>query len=338
MTASCVYSQGGMCMNTESPQLPDLQPKREYKSRIFTMLFSDKERLLRLYNAMSRKNYTNPELLTINTLENAIYMSMQNDLSFLIDMRLSLYEHQSTFNPNIPLRFLLYLSNLYSKLIKGMNIYGSKKLLIPPPRFVVFYNGRDKRPDYEEFRLSDLYTIQGEDVSLELTVEVFNINKGHNKELVETCKDLQDYVEYTHRVRTYAEAMPIEKAVEKAINECIQEGILRDFLEANRAEAIKVSIYEYNEQEHIRMEREDAFEDGRKLGHDEGLAAGRKLGHDEGLAAGRLENLMGLLRDLGEIPAEIIERIKVLDADTLKQWNRLAARVNSMEEFLAQIK
>lgn len=322
----------------------------EYKSRIFTMLFSDKERLLRLYNAMSRKNYTNPELLTINTLENAIYMSMQNDLSFLIDMRLSLYEHQSTFNPNIPLRFLLYLSNLYSKLIKGMNIYGSKKLLIPPPRFVVFYNGRDKRPDYEEFRLSDLYTIQGEDVSLELTVEVFNINKGHNKELVETCKDLQDYVEYTHRVRTYAEAMPIEKAVEKAINECIQEGILRDFLEANRAEAIKVSIYEYNEQEHIRMEREDAFEDGRKLGHDEGLAAGRKLGHDEGLAAGRklghdeglaagrLENLMGLLRDLGEIPAEIIERIKVLDADTLKQWNRLAARVNSMEEFLAQIK
>ena len=268
-------------MNTESPQLPDLQPKRDYKSRIFTMLFSNKERLLRLYNAMSRKNYTNPELLTINTLENAIYMSMQNDLSFLIDMRLSLYEHQSTFNPNIPLRFLLYLSNLYSKMIKGMNIYGSKKLMIPPPRFVVFYNGRDKRPDYEEYRLSDLYTIQDEDVSLELIVEVFNINKGHNKELVETCRDLQDYVEYTHRVRTYAEKMPIEEAVEKAINECIQEGILKDFLEANRSEAIKVSIYEYNEQEHIRMEREDAFEDGRKLGLDEGHKLGLGEGREE---------------------------------------------------------
>ena len=145
-------------------------------------------------------------------------------------------------------------------------------------------------------------------------------------------------MEYTHRVRTYAEKMPIEDAVERAIKECIQEGILKDFLESNRSEAIKVSIYEYNEQEHIRMEREDAFEDGRKLGHDEGLAAGRKLGHDEGLSAGRLENLMGLLRDLGEIPPEIIKRIKVLDADTLKQWNRLAARADSMEEFLEQIK
>ena len=100
----------------------------------------------------------------------------------------------------------------------------------------------------------------------ELIVAVFNINKGHNTELVETCKDLQDYVEYTHRVRTYAEKLPIEEAVEKAINECIQEGILKDFLEANRAEAMKVSIYEYNEQEHMRMEREDAFEDGRKAG------------------------------------------------------------------------
>ncbi len=251
-------------MNSETLHLPDLQPKRDYKSRIFTMLFNNKDRLLQLYNAVSRKNYTNPELLTINTLENAIYMSMQNDLSFLIDMRLSLYEHQSTYNPNIPLRFLLYLSDLYSKLTRGMNLYGSKKLNIPSPRFIVFYNGRDKRPDYEEFRLSDLYTIQDENVSLELIVEVFNINKGHNKELVETCKDLQDYVEYTHRVRTYAEKLPIEAAVEKAINECIQEGILKDFLEVNRAEAIKVSIYEYNEQEHMRMEREDAFEEGRR--------------------------------------------------------------------------
>lgn len=268
-------------MHTETPNVPDLQVKFDYKSRIFIMLFSNKERLLKLYNAMSRKNYTDPELLTINTLENAIYMSMQNDLSFLIDLRLSLYEHQSTYNPNMPLRFLLYLSDLYSRLTKNMNLYGSKKLEIPPPRFVVFYNGREKRPDYEEFRLSDLYTIHDETVSLELIVEVFNINKGHNTELVETCRDLQDYVEYTHRVRTYAEELPIEEAVEKAINECIQEGILKDFLEANRAEAMKVSIYEYNEQEHMRMEREDAFEDGRKLGLDEGHKLGLEAGRNQ---------------------------------------------------------
>ncbi len=271
---------------------------------------------MRLYNAMSRKNYTNPELLTINTLENAIYMSMQNDLSFLIDMRLSLYEHQSTYNPNIPLRFLLYLSDLYSKLIKGMNIYGSKKLMIPPPRFVVFYNGRDKRPDYEEFKLSDLYTIQGEDVSLELVVEVFNINKGHNAELVETCRDLQDYVEYTHRVRTYAETMPIEEAVEKAIKEYIQEGILKDFLEANRTEAMKVSIYEYNEQEHMRLEREDAFEDGRKLGLDEG----HKLGLDEGLEAGR---------------SQLFELMNKMTADGLGDYtSRLASDPDFYQEMV----
>ena len=315
-------------MHTETPHLPDLQPKRDYKSRIFTMLFSDKERLLRLYNAMSRKNYTDPELLTINTLENAIYMSMQNDLSFLIDMRLSLYEHQSTYNPNIPLRFLLYLSDLYSKLIKGMNIYGSKKLLIPPPRFVVFYNGKDKRPDYEEFRLSDLYTIQGETVSLELIVEVFNINKGHNTELVETCRDLQDYVEYTHRVRTYAEELPIEEAVEKAINECIQEDILKDFLEANRAEAMKVSIYEYNEQEHIRMEREDAFEDGRKAGHKLGLDEGHKLGLDEG-------HRLGLDEGREEERAQIFALINKMSADGLgDQTHRLASEPDFYQEMV----
>ena len=311
-------------MHTETPNLPDLQPKRDYNSRIFTMLFSNKERLLRLYNAMSRKNYTNPELLTINTLENAIYMSMQNDLSFLIDMRLSLYEHQSTYNPNIPLRFLLYLSDLYSKLIKGMNVYGSKKLTIPPPRFVVFYNGRDKRPDYEEFKLSDLYTIQDKDVSLELIVEVFNINKGHNKELVETCRDLQDYVEYTHRVRTYAEKMPIEEAVERAINECIQEGILKDFLEANRAEAMKVSIYEYNEQEHIRMEREDAFADGHKVGHKLGLDEGHKLGLDEG-------HKLGL--ETGR--NQLFELMNKMTADGLgNQTSRLASDPDFYQEMV----
>ena len=124
--------------------------------------------------------------------------------------------------------------------------------------------------------------------------------------------------------------MPIEEAVERAIKECIQEDILKDFLEDNRSEALKVSIYEYNEQEHMRMEREDAFEDGRKCGLDEG----RKLGLDEG----RLENFLSILRDLGEISLEIMERAKALDADTLKAWTKLAARADSMEEFLEQIK
>ena len=224
------------------------------------------------------------------------------------------------------IRFLFYLADLYSGLLKDYNLFGTKRIMIPPTKFIVFYNGVDERPDQEIHKLSDSYIIQEEPISLELLVEVFNINKGHNRELMEACKDLADYAEYTYRVRKYAKEMPIEDAVERTINECIEEGILKDFLLQNRAEAKKMSIYEYNEEEHMRMERRDAYEDG--------LADGRK----EGLAAGRLESLLELLNDLGEIPPEIVERARLLDADTLKQWRRHAARADSIEEFLAQVK
>ena len=95
-----------------------LTVNRTFKSTVFIMLFEDRKNLLELYNAITGKDYADPELLEINTLENAIYMTMKNDLSFLIDGRLSLYEHQSTKNPNLPLRFLLYISRLYSKIIR----------------------------------------------------------------------------------------------------------------------------------------------------------------------------------------------------------------------------
>ena len=252
-----------MCMTKQTEQK---SVKRDYKSRMFTMIFRDKKELLQLYNAVGNRNYENPELLTINTLENAIYMSMQNDLSFVIDSRLSLYEHQSTYNPNLPLRFLLYLSDLYEKMIVGKNVYGTKIIQIPAPKFIVFYNGKEERPEKEVIKLSDSYMTQGEEVSLELLVDVLNINIGHNKELLQACKTLGDYSEYVYRVREYAKEMSIEEAVDRAIDECIKEDILREFLERNRAEARAMSIYEYNQEEHIRLEREDAFEDGRKSG------------------------------------------------------------------------
>ena len=235
---------------------------REYKSWMFIMIFGDKEKLLELYNAVSGKNYKDPEMLTINTLENAIYLSMKNDVSFLIDFRLSLYEHQSTYNPNMPLRFLLYLADVYSDLSKDENLYGRKRIPLPVPKCIVFYNGQEDRPDYEELRLSDSYMVHEEGAALELRVDVLNINVGHNKKLLESCQTLQDYAQYVHRVRMKAKQMPIEAAVEQTIEECIRENILRDFLMKNKAEAKKVSIYEYNEEEHLRMEREEAFEEG----------------------------------------------------------------------------
>ncbi len=251
---------------TQSTQTQTTQPKpaREYKSRVFVMIFRDKKELLGLYNAVSGRNYEDPELLTITTLENALYMSVKNDLSFIIDSRLSLYEHQSTHNPNMPLRFLIYLADIYSGLVKDKNIYGTKVIPLPAPQFIVFYNGEMTRPDHEVLKLSDAYLAKDRRISLELIVDVLNVNVEHNKELLKACRTLGDYAEYVSRIRKYAKTMSIEEAVETTIDECIQEGILGEFLKQNRAEAKSMSIYEYNEEEHLRMERESAYEDGRE--------------------------------------------------------------------------
>lgn len=243
----------------------DSIPNRTYKATIFAMLFEDKEHLLELYNAISGKHYTNPEMLEINTLENAIYMAMRNDISFLIDARLSLYEHQSTYSPNLPLRFLLYISALYSSMTREANLYGTKPIELPPPRFVIFYNGKVEQPDRQILKLSDLYTIK-EECSLELEAVMLNVNSGHNKELMEMSHTLWEYAEYTARVREYAEVMELEEAVERAIKECIQEGILKEFLEKNRAEAKNMSIFEYDQEKYIKQEREEAWEEGKKAG------------------------------------------------------------------------
>ena len=241
-------------------------PNRTYKARLFEMVFSEKQELLELYNAMNGTDYKNPELLQINTLENAIYMSMHNDLSFIIDSRLNLYEHQSTYSPNLPLRCLMYVSDLYSEIVDSENLYGKKRIEIPSPRFVVFYNGAEERPDKELLALSNLFSVKDEEISLELKAIMLNINPGHNAGLLNACKVLRDYSEYTYRVRFYAKEMRLEDAVERAITECINDNILKDFLRKYRAEAKKVSIYEYDEERHMRQTREEGFEEGQEIG------------------------------------------------------------------------
>ena len=262
----------------------NLVANRNYKSTVFAMLFGDRERLLGLYNAISGKNYQDPEALEINTLENAIYMGMKNDLSFLIDDRLSLYEHQSTVNPNMPLRFLFYISDLYSGMTTEENFYGRKALSIPIPCFVIFYNGAEPQPDRKILRLSDLYTVRMKETQLELTAVLLNINRNHNRELMEACRDLKDYAEYVDRVRKYARELPLSEAVERAISECIQEGVLKEFLEKNRVEVKKMSIYEYDQEKHIRMERQDAWEDGMQEGRREGIKEGELRGRNAQLS------------------------------------------------------
>lgn len=238
------------------------------------MLFSDRNELLKLYNAINGTSYDDPDLLQVNTLENAVYMSMQNDVSFIIDMRLNLYEHQSTYSPNLPVRYLLYVADVYSDYTKDMNLYGTKAVKLPTPRFVIFYNGQAEQPDRKELKLSELFSIPDADPSLELKAVMLNINKGHNRKLMETCRTLQDYAEYTFRVREYAAEMPLDLAVEQAITECISEGILADFLRKNRAGAKKVSIYEYDEERHMRQTREEGMEEGYANGFSQGIEQG----------------------------------------------------------------
>ena len=243
-----------------------LPVNRIYKDRLYKMIFNDKSELLKLYNAINGTHYDDPAMLTITTLDNAIYMTMENDLSFIIDMRLALYEQQSTVNPNLPLRFLMYITDIYSAYTKDMNIYGSKKVQIPLPSFVIFYNGVKSQPDRTEFLLSELFHPTTDRPALELKAVMLNINKGHNQELMNACHTLRDYSEYVARIRTYSAEMPLTDAVEKAITECIHENILRDFLLKNRAEAKAMSIYEYDEEKTLRMFREEGYEDGERNG------------------------------------------------------------------------
>lgn len=292
----------------EESNIDVLTAKRMYKSRIFAMLFSDRNELLKLYNAINGTSYDDPDLLQVNTLENAVYMSMQNDVSFIIDMRLNLYEHQSTYSPNLPVRYLLYVADVYSDYTKDMNLYGTKAVKLPTPRFVIFYNGQAEQPDRKELKLSELFSIPDADPSLELKAVMLNINKGHNRKLMETCRTLQDYAEYTFRVREYAAEMPLDLAVEQAITECISEGILADFLRKNRAEAKKVSIYEYDEERHMRQTREEGMEEGYANGFSQGIEQGITQTVINLLKSGLLTDIQ--IREITGLDQEQLDELK----------------------------
>lgn len=231
--------------------------QRNYKDTLFRMVFKEKKNLLSLYNALNKTAYTNVDDLEITTLDNAIYMNYKNDISFVFDFELMLYEHQSTYNPNMPLRDLLYVSRLLQNRIRDEDLYSKKLVKIPAPKFVVFYNGTDLKPEQQTLRLSDAYEKQQEQPSLELTVIVYNINLGHNQTLLETCQLLKQYAQYVEQVRKFAKKLPSSEAIKQAVDHCIRYGILSEFLSANRAEAIVMSIFEYDEAKHLKNVREE---------------------------------------------------------------------------------
>ena len=270
-----------------------LKAKRLYKDTIFRMVYHDKENLLSLYNAVNGKDYTDPEELQIITLENAIYMGMKNDLVFIMDMNLYLYEHQSTYNPNIPLRNLFYIADEYQRLVVRQSLYSTVIQKIPTPRFLVFYNGTKEVEDCSEFRLSSAYENPTEDPDLELRVTMLNVNDGHNPELMEHCRTLKECAQYVAKVRKYAakQNVSLESAVTQAVDECIAEGILADFLLKNKTEVIKVSIYEYDKEFEEKKLRKAEYEAGRQDGIEIGRQDGIEIGRQDGIEIGKQELL-----------------------------------------------
>ena len=308
---------------------------RTFKSTVFIMLFEDRNNLLELYNAMTGKHYTDPELLEINTLENAIYMTMKNDISFLIDGRLSLYEHQSTYNPNLPLRFLLYISKVYAGMTKDANLYGTKRIQIPTPEFIIFYNGEDKQPERMVLKLSDMYEVKEREAKLELQAVMLNISGDNNTRLKEACRTLKEYSVYTDKIRLYAKSMPLADAVERTIDECIREGILEEFLRKHKAEAKEMSIFEYDQEKHMRQEREAAWEDGHAAGIEEGRAVGIEEGRTAGIEEGRTAGIEeGHAAGVRETAKGTAKRLSIMGMPIEKIASAVEASVEEVQEWL----
>ena len=295
-----------------------LTTHRNYKDTVFRMLFSDRENLLSLYNAVSGAHYDDPEKLEIVTLENAIYMGMKNDLAFIIDTDLFLYEHQSTYNPNMPLRDLFYISSEYQKLVDKKSLYSSVLQKIPAPQFIVFYNGTEKKKDSWVNHLSEAFENLSGNPKLELEVLTLNINEGHNPELMEQCQTLREYAQYVACVRRYAREFELNKAVKLAVDECIRNNILSEFLRANKSEVISMSIFEYDKEEEERKLRKAEYEAGVAAGMKDGMKAGVADGISKGKILAKKDAASSLIT-LGLTVEQISSALKV-DVETVEKW------------------
>lgn len=247
----------------ETIEYQNIHENRKYKDSLFRMVFKEKEDLLDLYNAINGTEYDNPEDLEINTLESVLYISMKNDISFLIDGSMNLYEHQSTKNANMPLRGLLYFARLLEEYIldNDLDIFSSKIQKIPTPKYIIFYNGQINEPDERVLRLSDAFIKEGG--CIECEARLLNINYGQNRELMEKCRRLEEYAIFVETVRKYKkEDYSLKKAIILAIDECIEKGILLDILTKERNEVVAVVLETFNKELYEKNLKEDAYEDG----------------------------------------------------------------------------
>lgn len=252
----------------------EIRMNKKHKDRLFRKIFEKKEDLLSLYNALNGSDYTDPEELEIYTMDSFVYMGMRNDLSFLIDMTLNVYEHQSTYNPNMPLRGFFYMSSAYQKYValNKLDIYSSKRIPLPLPKYYVFYNGTRKMPDESTLFLTDSMpgTDAAEKSSAQFAAHMINVNAGYNSGIMKKCPKLYQYSLFIEEIRmNQKKKMALKEAVEQAVDSCIKKGILTDILLGNKAEVTDMILEEYDENLHISNEKEISYQEGLEQGRKE---------------------------------------------------------------------
>ena len=273
------------------------RPKRQTKDILFRLVFgNDRQALLQLYNALHGTAYTDPHELQIVTLDNAIYISRKNDLAFLLAGSINMYEHQSTLNPNMPVRFLIYLAQEYQLLVESTDksLYGSEMIPLPTPQCVVFYNGTADTPDEYELRLSSAFSSQDVEPAVEVVVKVININYGHNEHLMQGCGLLSQYAQFVVVTREYANKYDNRKEVMNvAIEYCIGHGILEDILRKHRSQVLGSLLEEFDEKKYARTLREEGYEAGRN----DGFTEGKQFGLERGIEQEKFRLLVKLVKD-----------------------------------------
>jgi hypothetical protein len=272
-----------------------------YKDSVFSFLFSNPDVLRELYSAIVGVSLPPDAPIDINTLSDVLFMDQINDVSFTVDNRLVvLIEHQSTVNRNMPLRLLMYIARVYEKIIDRKKMYRKNLEEIPAPEFIVLYNGTAPQSDHETLKLSDAFKdaagLRSGAAALELVVQVYNINKGHNAALAEKCETLGGYSAFVDKIQEYEQSQPREAAMKAAIKYCMENNILKPFFERHSSEVFNMLLTEWDTEE----AKQVWFEEG----HEEGL--------EEGIEKGREENtryVLGLL-DQGISAEEIRRRLE----------------------------
>lgn len=307
---------------------------KRYSDNVFCMLYSDKNNLLDLYNALNNSSHTDVDNLTVTTLKGGTYMKYKNDASFVFSYELYMFEQQSTINLNMPLRYLHYGSEIYREIYPNNYLHKRSMLKIPTPHFITFYNGREKMNERVQIlRLSDMFEQKTQMPELELVVTVININPEKdehkiinnmsltcdcdeymkkaitNADILNRCKSLNDYMIFVNKVRnkTDNEGKDVRAAVIEAVDECINENVLSEFFIKHRDEVIDVSVFEYDEKGVMDIMREEGKEEGIK----------------EGKTEAKIEIFKGMTKKLDKSAEEVLDMVEMDDEEKKKLLDKL---------------